>query len=61
MHEHTTFVTCPHCDYEDHDGWELFRHGDERTETTCERCGKDFNVRQIVDVCYSSYKLEGAD
>lgn len=57
-HYQTTFVTCPYCDYEDEDGFELFKDGGESAENNCSRCGKDYKVRQIVDVCYTTCTME---
>jgi hypothetical protein len=49
------YITCPYCGYEWHDSWEA---SDVDDDHECGRCMKHFAYTRIVDVSYTSRKIE---
>ena len=47
-------VTCPYCQYQKSDSWEL---GDDGTQT-CGECGKTYEWQRNVSTSYSSEGVE---
>ena len=44
------YATCPYCDYEEYDSWEIEESG----EIECSRCEKEYYVE--IDLRYTSTK-----
>jgi DNA-directed RNA polymerase subunit RPC12/RpoP len=53
-------VVCPYCGFVDRDGWELFGGPTDSGEADneCYRCGKTYNVERLIEVVYTTTKLE---
>lgn len=56
-HRYTDEITCPYCGYEMSDSWEMSDTDDEQ-ECYNEKCGKLFSYERIVEVTYSSSKID---
>lgn len=52
-HKHTDEIVCPWCGQEESDSWEY----DENGTIDCE-CGNKFYYERIIDVTYSTEKIE---
>ena len=52
---------CPHCGYENIDGWEdEFIYG-EIVKTECPKCGEVYELEIMVAITYTSSKMEVND
>lgn len=58
--EYTREIVCPYCGYKYSDSWEVdFGEGAEGdTEIDCISCDESFSVSRMVEVTYSSRKIE---
>ena len=58
MTRNTRYITCPYCEYENRDSWEVNFGSDLEGETTtqCKRCGEEFIAHREVTVEYSTWK-----
>jgi transcription elongation factor Elf1 len=58
--EYKTYITCPHCGYEDRDSWETdFGNSLEaETDVFCGGCEEEFTVARQAQITYSSRKRE---
>ena len=51
--EYTDEIVCPYCGYELGDSYELGESG----EYDCDKCGKEFEYHQHIEVTYCTYKI----
>jgi len=54
-HEYEPLITCPHCGRKEEDSWEV---NDDNGEMECGECDKKFSYERIVDVTYTTRKIE---
>lgn len=50
----TEEVVCPYCGYIHEDSWEF----DDNGRYECNHCGKEFEFERIVDVHYTTSRIE---
>lgn len=53
---YTENIVCPYCGYVNDDSWEIASDYDDAYE--CEECGKTFSWERIIDVSYTSHKVD---
>lgn len=55
-HEYTHDIVCPYCGHKFDDSWE---YGDIQSgmEIECDKCDKTFRAYSIVDISYSTEKI----
>ena len=52
-HEYMAHAVCPHCGCVEADSWDMTEG-----EQQCDDCGRDYVLERIVDVSYSTTKVE---
>lgn len=55
-HLYTDNITCPYCNWEDEDSWELRENS---AELICGNCGEEFFVERDIQVTYSTLPIVG--
>ena len=53
---YTDNITCPYCNWEDEDSWELDENS---AELICGSCGEEFVVERNIQVTYSTFPIVG--